>query len=70
MSTDKPNRYCPMHVKTELGDQTPPDPDCDCPKTYGDPAAAGGAAGDPAADGGAAGGPAAAAAGWVEAVEI
>ena len=59
-SATKPNWYCPNHVKTNLGDQKPPDPDCVCPKIYGDPAAAGGAAG----------GPAAAAAGWVETVEI
>ena len=59
-SANKPNWYCPKHVQTQLGDQKPPKPDCDCPKTYGDPAAAGGAVGDPAAAGGAAGDPAAA----------
>ena len=44
-----------MHVKTDLGDQTPPDPGCGCPERYGNPVAAGGAVGDPVAGGGAAG---------------
>ena len=76
----KANWYCPKHVQTQLGDQKPSNPDCDCPKTYGDPVAAGGAAGDPAAAGGAvgnpvaaggaAGGPVAATAGCVEIVEV
>ena len=33
-SVSKPNWYCPKHVQTELGDQKPPDPYCECPKRW------------------------------------
>ena len=33
-SVNKPNWYCRQHVKTELGDQKPPDPYCKCPERW------------------------------------